>query len=55
MAPAIFYLKGVAPPEVTTGDMMRGQIPFMVLQMITVMLIIIFPQIALWLPSKMVR
>lgn len=54
-APAIFYLKGIVPKEVTTGDLMRGAMPFVGLQAIGVALLVIFPQIALWLPSKMIK
>ncbi len=50
---AIFYLRGVAPPEVTMGDIYRGVYPFVVLQWIGLMIVIMFPQIALWLPGKM--
>lgn len=47
---AIFFLKGIAPPEVTTPDIYRGVIPFVILQMIGLALCIFFPQIILWLP-----
>ncbi|WP_016949490.1 TRAP transporter large permease subunit [Anabaena sp. PCC 7108] len=48
---ALFYLRGVAPPEVTTGDIYRGVIPFILLQLLVVLLIIIFPGIVSFLPS----
>jgi len=51
----LFYLKGVAPPEVTMGDIYRSIAPFVVLQAIGLALVIIFPQIALWLPSMMMK
>ena len=54
MAPAIFYIKGFAPPEITTNEIFRGIWAFMVLQVIGVGLVTIFPQIALWLPSKLI-
>ena len=50
---AIFYLRGVAPPEVTMGDIYRGVYPFVALQWIGLVIVIMFPQIALWLPGKM--
>ena len=50
---AIFYLRGVAPPEVTMGDIYRGVYPFVALQWIGLVVVIMFPQIALWLPGKM--
>jgi TRAP-type mannitol/chloroaromatic compound transport system permease large subunit len=51
MAPAIFYLKGIVPPEIQMNDMFRGVVPYIVLQLIGATLIIAFPQIALWLPE----
>ncbi|MGH8687797.1 MAG: TRAP transporter large permease [Burkholderiales bacterium] len=48
---ALFFIKGVAPPEVTTGDIYRGVIPFIVVQLIGLALVIAFPQISLWLPT----
>jgi tripartite ATP-independent transporter DctM subunit len=53
MAPAIFYLRGVAPPEITLKDMYWGVVPFILLQLATAGLIIAFPQIVLWLPSQL--
>ncbi|TBH21518.1 TRAP transporter large permease [Thermus thermamylovorans] len=46
----IFYLKGIAPPEVTTWDIYRGVVPFILLQLIGVLLIAFFPEIVLALP-----
>jgi len=48
---SIFYLKGVAPPEVTTAQLYKGVIPYVAFQLVAVLLIIIFPEIALWLPK----
>ena len=48
---ALFYLRGVAPPEVTTLDIYRGAIPFIILQLIVLVLIISFPGIVSFLPS----
>lgn len=48
---ALFFLRGVAPVEVTTGDIYRGAIPFVILQLLVVTAIIIFPQIVSFLPS----
>jgi len=50
---AMFYLKGVAPPEVTMADIYRGVVPFVILQAVGLALVIIFPPLALWLPGKM--
>lgn len=48
---ALFYLKGVAPPEVTSGHIYRGVIPFIAVQVLIVILIIIFPSLVTYLPS----
>lgn len=48
---SIFFLKGVAPPEVSTHDIYRGVIPFVILQMIGLAICILFPQVILWLPT----
>ncbi|NDJ22403.1 TRAP transporter large permease subunit [Nostoc sp. B(2019)] len=48
---ALFYLRGVAPPEVTTADIYRGVIPFILLQLLVLVLIILFPGIVSFLPS----
>ena len=48
---ALFFLRGVAPPEVTTGDIYRGIVPFVLMQMLALALVFCFPDIALWLPK----
>ncbi len=48
---ALFYLKGVAPPEVKLSTIYRGVLPFIALQAIALLVIFRWPQIALWLPS----
>ena len=53
MAPAIFYLRGISPPEITLRHMYRGVIPFIGLEIIALGLVMAFPQLALWLPSKL--
>ena len=50
---AIFYLRGIAPPEVTIAHIYRGVIPFVLLQWTGLILCIFFPQIILWLPNLM--
>ncbi|MBW1692164.1 MAG: TRAP transporter large permease subunit [Deltaproteobacteria bacterium] len=56
MAPALFYIKGVAPKEVDFGQhIVAGTIPFIALQLIGVVLIALFPQLALWLPTLMIK
>lgn len=51
MAPAIFYLRGIAPPEITMHDMFRGVVPFITIQLVCLAIVAAFPQIVLWLPS----
>jgi tripartite ATP-independent transporter DctM subunit len=48
---ALFFLRGVAPPEITTGDIYRGIIPFVGMQILALVLCFFFPQLALWLPK----
>lgn len=48
---ALFYLKGVAPPQVTTPQIYRGIIPFVFLQLLALILVILFPGLATWLPT----
>lgn len=48
---SLFYLKGVAPPEVTTGHLYRGIIPFIIIQLIALAIIVIFPDTVSWLPK----
>lgn len=55
MAPAIFYLKGIAPPEITTNEIFKGIVAYMFLQLVGVAIVTMFPQIALWLPDKLIR
>jgi tripartite ATP-independent transporter DctM subunit len=50
---SLFYLKGVAPPEVSIVDIYKGIIPFVLLQVLAVIMVFIFPQLVLWLPSRM--
>lgn len=42
---SLFYLKGVAPPEVRTIDIYRGVVPFIVLQVLVLGILILFPQV----------
>ena len=48
---SLFYLRGVAPPEVSTKDIYLGVLPFIGLQIIALLLFWIYPQIILWLPK----
>jgi TRAP-type mannitol/chloroaromatic compound transport system permease large subunit len=48
---ALFFLRGVAPPEVKTGDIYRGVVPFIALQVAATVLVFLFPALATWLPA----
>ncbi len=51
MAPAIFYFRAISPPEITTMHMYRGVVPFIILQLFTLAILLIWPQTVLWLPK----
>lgn len=48
---SIFYLKGIAPPEVKLSHIYKGVVPFVILQLIGTVLCVKYPQIILWLPK----
>jgi TRAP-type mannitol/chloroaromatic compound transport system permease large subunit len=48
---ALFFLKGVAPPEITTKQIYKGVVPYVVIQLFGLMIVILYPEVALWLPS----
>ncbi len=48
---ALFFLKGVAPPEVTSKDIYVGVMPFVALQLVGLVLLFLYPSIATWLPK----
>jgi|TARA_B100001105_G_C22372812_1_gene435862 tripartite ATP-independent transporter DctM subunit len=52
---ALFYLKGVCPPNVTMIDIYRGVVPFIILQLIALVLVFLFPELVTWLPSKVFK
>lgn len=47
----LFYMKSILPEGITMGDIYRSVLPFIALQMIGLILVMIFPQLALWLPN----
>jgi len=49
---ALFYLRGVAPPAVTTLQIYRGVIPFVAIQLVALLLLALLPGLATWLPAK---
>jgi TRAP-type mannitol/chloroaromatic compound transport system permease large subunit len=55
VAMAAFYLKGVAPPHVTLNQIFLGMMPFMVIQVVALVLLYVFPGIGLWLPHVLYK
>ena len=49
--PAAFYLKGVAPPEISLSDIFSSMWPFLFLQACVLAVVVLFPDVALWLPK----
>ncbi|MBT4602612.1 MAG: TRAP transporter large permease subunit, partial [Bacteroidetes Order II. Incertae sedis bacterium] len=45
---ALFYLRGVAPPEISTAQIYRGAIPFIIIQALGLLLIILWPELVTW-------
>jgi TRAP-type mannitol/chloroaromatic compound transport system permease large subunit len=48
---ALFYLRGVAPVEVRTGDIYRGVAPFIAIQLVALGMLALWPALATWLPD----
>jgi TRAP-type mannitol/chloroaromatic compound transport system permease large subunit len=53
MAPAIFYLRGISPPEITLRHMFRGVVPFIALQVLVLVAVALMPGLVLWLPEQL--
>lgn len=51
---SMFYLKSVAPPSVTMGDIYRSIVPWLAIMLLAIILVMIFPQIALWFPDLII-
>jgi tripartite ATP-independent transporter DctM subunit len=51
----LFYMKAVAPEGTSMGDIYKSVIPFILILLLGLILVMVFPQIALWLPSQMIR
>ena len=48
---ALFYLRGVAPETLSTGDIYRGAFPFVILQLLALAILAAYPPLATWLPG----
>ncbi len=48
---ALFYLRGVAPPEVKTMQIYKGVVPFVIIQLVALIILAVFPELATWLPK----
>lgn len=51
----LFYLKGIVPPDITMGDIYESIMPFVILGIVGLVLVMVFPQLATWLPSTMIK
>jgi len=51
----LFYLRGVAPPEVTTTALYKGILPFIIIQLIVILLVVFVPELATKLPAIMLN
>lgn len=50
---ALFYLRGVAPDSVATGQIYRGVIPFVAIQILALIILALYPELVTWLPNKL--
>lgn len=53
LAPSIFYLRSIAPPDMTYGHMYKGVLPFIAIQLLLFLIILAVPDIATWLPRQL--
>ena len=49
---ALFYLKGVCPPDINLGHIYKGVVPFVLLQLLGLAIVFFFPELTTWLPAK---
>jgi tripartite ATP-independent transporter DctM subunit len=47
----LFLMRAMAPPEITLGDIYRSVVPFALMMVLTIIILMVFPQVALWLPN----
>jgi tripartite ATP-independent transporter DctM subunit len=50
----LFYMKAIVPKEISMGDIIRSIIPFVGIQALCLVIVILFPELALWLPRKLI-
>lgn len=50
----LFVMRGITPPEISLLDIYKATIPFVIIDLIGIALIVIFPEVALWLPNMMI-
>ncbi len=50
---ALFYLRGVAPPEIQTTDIYKGVAPFIVIQLLLLLMLALWPELVTWLPAQL--
>ncbi len=51
----LYVVKSIVPEDVTLADIIRGAIPFVVVELVFLIILVIFPQLALWLPHKVMK
>lgn len=51
----LFYMKSLVPPGITMGDIYRSIVPFVILEAVAIGLMMLFPEIVLWLPGQMIQ
>ncbi|OPX56472.1 TRAP transporter, DctM subunit [Oceanospirillum multiglobuliferum] len=49
---SLFYLKGVCPPDVALSDIYKGVVPFILLQLLALLALVVWPELVLWLPAQ---
>lgn len=49
---SLFYLKGVCPPDVKLSDIYKGVVPFILLQLLALLALVVWPELVLWLPAQ---
>jgi len=52
---SLFFVKGAAPEGVSMGDVYRGIVPFVLVQLVVIALVLAFPLLATWLPDHVLR